>query len=212
MMIVYSTEPGKVAMDGTGRNSPFTAALLQQIDTEGASISDVMIAVRNDVLKATGGKQRPFESASLTSQFFFKPAAAATAADTSSETSAELTALRQEITRLQADQGALLKSQQEQSELLQKKLAEETKTSEQARQQPGPGRSRRDQPGDCGRARGKWRCGACERVRQRPRSSDCRCAATGRHQDRCRRKQGRRGEGARSRQGHGAAIAGKRRP
>lgn len=138
MMIVYSTEPGKVAMDGTGRNSPFTAALLQHIDTEGASISDVMIAVRNDVLKATGGKQRPFESASLTSQFFFKPAAAATAADTSSETSAELTALRQEITRLQADQGALLKSQQEQLELLQKKLAEETKTSEQARQQPGP--------------------------------------------------------------------------
>ena len=73
MMIVYATEPGKVALDGTGRNSPFTGALLRHIDTEGASISDVMIAVRNDVLSETSGKQRPFESASLTGQFFFKP-------------------------------------------------------------------------------------------------------------------------------------------
>ena len=73
MMIVYATEPGKVALDGTGRNSPFTGALLRHIDTEGASIGDVMIAVRNDVLSETGGKQRPFESASLTGQFFFKP-------------------------------------------------------------------------------------------------------------------------------------------
>ena len=78
MMIVYATEPGKVALDGTGRNSPFTAALLRHIDTEGASISDVMIAVRNDVLSETGGKQRPFESASLTGQFFFKPRPEAT--------------------------------------------------------------------------------------------------------------------------------------
>ena len=73
MMIVYATEPGKVALDGTGRNSPFTGALLRHIDTEGASIGDVMIALRNDVLSETGGKQRPFESASLTGQFFFKP-------------------------------------------------------------------------------------------------------------------------------------------
>jgi uncharacterized caspase-like protein len=74
MMIVYSTEPGKVALGGTGRNSPFTAALLRHIDSEGESISDVMIDVRNDVLKETSGKQRSFESASLTGQFLFKPA------------------------------------------------------------------------------------------------------------------------------------------
>ena len=34
MMIVYAAEPGKVALDGTGRNSPFTGALLRHIDTE----------------------------------------------------------------------------------------------------------------------------------------------------------------------------------
>ena len=128
MMIVYATEPGKVALDGTGRNSPFTGALLRHIDTEGASISDVMIAVRNDVLSETSGKQRPFESASLTGQFFFKPKPE-TAADKSSSSSAEIAALRQEIAKLQADQGALLKSQQEQLSALQKKLAEETKTA-----------------------------------------------------------------------------------
>ena len=35
MTIVYSTEPGKVALDGTGHNSAFTAALLRHIDTQG---------------------------------------------------------------------------------------------------------------------------------------------------------------------------------
>ena len=131
MMIVYATEPGKVALDGTGRNSPFTGALLRHIDTEGASIGDVMIAVRNDVLSETSGKQRPFESASLTGQFFFKPKPKETA-DKASSSSDEIAVLRQEIARLQADQGALLKSQQEQLSALQKKLAEETKTTEPA--------------------------------------------------------------------------------
>ena len=138
MMIVYATEPGKVALDGTGRNSPFTGALLRHIDTEGASIGDVMIAVRNDVLSETSGKQRPFESASLTGQFFFKPKPKETA-DKASSSSDEIAVLRQEIARLQADQGALLKSQQEQLSALQKKLAEETKTAEPAA--PAIGRS-----------------------------------------------------------------------
>jgi hypothetical protein len=127
MMIVYATEPGKVALDGTGRNSPFTAALLRHIDTEGASISDVMIAVRNEVLSETGGKQRPFESASLTGQFFFKPKPEAP--HDKSPTSNEIAALREQIAKLQADQGALLKSQQEQLAALQKRLEEETKTA-----------------------------------------------------------------------------------
>ena len=54
MMIVYSAESGKVALDGTGRNSPFTEALLRHIGEEGESISDMMIEVRNDVRKETG--------------------------------------------------------------------------------------------------------------------------------------------------------------
>jgi uncharacterized caspase-like protein len=122
MMIVFATEPKNVALDGTGRNSPFTAALLRHIDAEGVSISDMMIEVRKDVLAATGGKQRPFESASLTGKFFFKPRPEVP----SPSPSEEIAALRAEIARLQSDQGALLKSQQEQLERLQAKLANET--------------------------------------------------------------------------------------
>ncbi len=126
MMVVYSTEPGKVALDGTGRNSPFTAALLRHIDSEGESISDMMIDVRNDVLKETGGKQRPFESASLTGQFYFKPAPVPAPGEASASTADQLASLRQEIARLQAVQGQLVKSQQEQLASLQQKLANET--------------------------------------------------------------------------------------
>jgi hypothetical protein len=125
MMIVYSAETGQVALDGTGRNSPFTEALLRHIGEEGESISDMMIEVRNDVLQSTGKRQRPFESASLTGQFFFKPRPV-TAVDATSKNSDDIAALRAEIARLQADQGALLKSQQEQLERLQAKLANET--------------------------------------------------------------------------------------
>lgn len=122
MMIVYATEPGNVALDGSGRNSPFTAALLRHIGAEGASISDVMIDVRKDVLEATGGNQRPFESASLTGKFFFKPRVEPAAPSPSEE----IAALKEEVARLQEHQGALLKSQQEQLERLQAKLAGET--------------------------------------------------------------------------------------
>jgi len=126
MMVVYSTEPGKVALDGTGRNSPFTAALLRHIDSEGESISDVMIDVRNDVLKETGGKQRPFESASLTGQFYFKPAPVPAPGAASASTADQIASLREEIARLQAVQGQLVKSQQEQLAALQQKLENET--------------------------------------------------------------------------------------
>jgi hypothetical protein len=112
MMIAFSTQPGNVALDGEGRNSPFTTALLRHIATDGASINDVMIDVRNDVLKATDGKQVPWENSSLTGQFFFKPAAPPTIADKSAETASQIEALHNEIAKLQADQRARLTAQQ----------------------------------------------------------------------------------------------------
>lgn len=41
-LIVYATQPDNVADDGEGRNSPFTAALLQHIATPGKSVDEVM--------------------------------------------------------------------------------------------------------------------------------------------------------------------------
>ncbi|MBX3569324.1 MAG: caspase family protein [Rhizobiaceae bacterium] len=81
--IAFSTGPGSVALDGTGRNSPFAAALLRHIAAPGQSISDLMIAVRGDVLKATRDQQRPWEQGSLVERFEFVPegGAAAVAAE-----------------------------------------------------------------------------------------------------------------------------------
>jgi len=44
--IAYSTQPGNVALDGQGRNSPFTAALLAGLREPGRNLTAVMIEVR----------------------------------------------------------------------------------------------------------------------------------------------------------------------
>ena len=75
MMISFSTQPGNVALDGTGRNSPYTKALLSHIDTPGATIGDVMIDVRKQVIAETKERQIPWENSSLTGKFYFRPAA-----------------------------------------------------------------------------------------------------------------------------------------
>ncbi len=74
-LISFSTQPGNVALDGEGRNSPFTTALLKTIEQPGLSLSEAMIVVRNDVLRMTDRKQVPWDNSSLTGQFYFKPAA-----------------------------------------------------------------------------------------------------------------------------------------
>jgi hypothetical protein len=80
--IAFATQPDAVASDGTGRNSPFTGALLKHIAAPGQSISDLMISVRNDVMDATGGKQVPWDSSSLTGRFEFAAEAASDYAET----------------------------------------------------------------------------------------------------------------------------------
>lgn len=71
-LIGFSTQPGNVATDGTGRNSPYAQALLRHIEEPGKDLSGVLISVRNDVLMATDGKQVPWEHTSLTGQVYLK--------------------------------------------------------------------------------------------------------------------------------------------
>jgi uncharacterized caspase-like protein len=71
--IAFSTAPGAVAMDGSGRNSPFAQALLRHIAEPGQSINDMMIAVRRDVVSLTREAQRPWEQGSLLERFEFVP-------------------------------------------------------------------------------------------------------------------------------------------
>lgn len=69
--VAFSTQPGNVALDGTGRNSPFAAALAKRLAEPGRSLNGVMIEVRKDVLAATGGKQVPWDHSALTGEFYF---------------------------------------------------------------------------------------------------------------------------------------------
>jgi tetratricopeptide (TPR) repeat protein len=64
-MIAYATQPDAVALDGAGRNSPFTTALLRHIGTPGVDIGAVMRRVRADVIAATNEKQVPWDHSSL---------------------------------------------------------------------------------------------------------------------------------------------------
>jgi formylglycine-generating enzyme required for sulfatase activity len=87
ILIAYSTAPGAVAADGSGRNSPYTEALSQAMRDLHEPVEQVFKHVRVGVMSATSGKQVPWESSSLTGDFYFasqnrivSPAPAATAA------------------------------------------------------------------------------------------------------------------------------------
>jgi len=63
--IAFSTQPGNVALDGTGRNSPFTAALLRHLPSRDDDLHEIMRKVRRDVVEQTNGAQVPWENSSL---------------------------------------------------------------------------------------------------------------------------------------------------
>lgn len=65
-LIAFATQPGNVALDDSGRNSPFTTALLKHLGTDAEGISSELILVRRDVIAATDGQQVPWDSSSLT--------------------------------------------------------------------------------------------------------------------------------------------------
>ncbi len=71
-LIAFATQPGNVALDGKGRNSPFTTALLKHLGTPGQSVTDDLINVRKEVLDATEGKQVPWDNSSLTGPVVLK--------------------------------------------------------------------------------------------------------------------------------------------
>lgn len=71
--IGFSTQPGNVALDGDGENSPFASALVKRIDTPGLDIESLMRRVRQDVRDETRGTQTPWGNSSLIGRgFVFK--------------------------------------------------------------------------------------------------------------------------------------------
>jgi tetratricopeptide (TPR) repeat protein len=82
-LIVYSTQPNNVALDGAGRNSPFTAALLKHVATPGLEVRQMISKVRGDVLDATDHRQTPWDSSSLVGDVYLAgPPAAGIATNT----------------------------------------------------------------------------------------------------------------------------------
>ena len=72
-IIAYATAPGKIALDGDGKNSPFTAALIAAMTVPGLTIEEVFKRTRSKVISETAGRQVPWETSSLTGNFYFKP-------------------------------------------------------------------------------------------------------------------------------------------
>jgi uncharacterized caspase-like protein len=71
-LISFATQPGNVALDGSGRNSPYTLALAQTIRKPGLGLFDAFNAVGLAVKQATGGAQQPWVSSSpIGGSFFF---------------------------------------------------------------------------------------------------------------------------------------------
>jgi len=65
VLVAYAARDGTTALDGDGRNSPFTAALLHNIETPGVEVTFMLRSVRDDVIEATRNEQQPFVYGSL---------------------------------------------------------------------------------------------------------------------------------------------------
>jgi hypothetical protein len=76
VLVAYGAKDGTVASDGQGRNSPFTAALLNNLEKAGVEIRFLLASVRDEVLAATNRVQQPFVYGSLPRQeIYLKPPA-----------------------------------------------------------------------------------------------------------------------------------------
>jgi len=70
-IVAYSTAPGTEALDGSGDHSPYTAAFLRLANEKNLPIEQLFKRIRLDVGSSTDGQQTPWESSSLTSDFYF---------------------------------------------------------------------------------------------------------------------------------------------
>lgn len=78
-LIGFSTQPGNVALDGSGRNSPYTTALLNEIEVGGRDLHATLAAVRGAVMRATNSRQVPWEHTSLLGPVMLKEGASTVA-------------------------------------------------------------------------------------------------------------------------------------
>jgi len=66
VLVIFAAAPGQTAADGTSGNSPFATSLAKRLPQPYMPVQLLGGLIRDDVLKATSGSQRPFVSASIT--------------------------------------------------------------------------------------------------------------------------------------------------
>ncbi|RRH97432.1 hypothetical protein EH240_20960 [Mesorhizobium tamadayense] len=80
VLIAYATDPGAIAFDGNGVDSPYSLALAKHLTEPGVEIQSALTRVRGQVTEATQGRQRPWHNASLGREVFLGKSAAQPAA------------------------------------------------------------------------------------------------------------------------------------
>ena len=65
-LITFSTKPGSTALDGDGKNSPYTSELLKALDVPDLRLEDIFRTVRVRVMELTNRQQIPMENSLLT--------------------------------------------------------------------------------------------------------------------------------------------------
>ncbi|MGD0581497.1 MAG: caspase domain-containing protein [Bacteroidales bacterium] len=71
-LIAYATSPGSTASDGSGNNGLYTSAILESIKIPNITIIEMFQNVRNIVTQKSGKQQTPWESTSLSGNFYFR--------------------------------------------------------------------------------------------------------------------------------------------
>lgn len=70
VLFAFAAAPGQTAADGTGGNSPFTAAMAKYLATDGLEIRSVLTLVQQEVYDKTRGRQLPYVESGLPKTFF----------------------------------------------------------------------------------------------------------------------------------------------
>jgi hypothetical protein len=74
VLVAFAAKEGTTADDGTGRNSPFTAALLSNVERPGLEVNYLFRTIREAVLQSTDHQQEPVVYGSLPStEIYLRP-------------------------------------------------------------------------------------------------------------------------------------------
>ena len=69
-LFAFSAAPGRTAADGDGKHSPFAAALIKYLPTDGLEIRSVLTLVQQEVYDVSRGTQLPYVESALPILFF----------------------------------------------------------------------------------------------------------------------------------------------